>query len=141
MIFEAQSNCENTIVLNQVPFSLINRRFQDNGFIDYAMANDIMVCCWWPLESGRLTDRGIGILDRMCDKYDRTPSQIALNWLISQKSIAAISVTRDMEHLEESLGSLGWQLDEEDIRLLDRDFPIKENSSIAEDSWSRVLSD
>jgi aryl-alcohol dehydrogenase-like predicted oxidoreductase len=77
----------------------------------------------------------------MCDKYDRTPSQIALNWLISQKSIAAISVTRDMEHLEESLGSLGWQLDEEDIRLLDRDFPIKENSSIAEDSWSRVLSD
>ncbi len=136
---EAQKHTVNKIVVNQVPYSLINRKFGQNGFIDYAKENDVMVSCWWPLEYGRLTNRGIDILDRMCVKYDKTPSQIAINWLISQKNIVTMSGTRNIDHLKENLGSLGWHLEIGDINLLDKDFPIKENTSIAEDHWMRVL--
>ena len=136
---KAQKQITNKIVINQIPYSLINRKFQLNGFIDYAIKNDIMVSCWWPLENGRLANKSIDLLKRVCSKYNKTPSQVAINWLISQKNLVTISGTQNIGHLKENLGSFGWNLEKEDINLLNKDFPIKENTSIAEDYWLSVL--
>lgn len=136
---EAQKYSENKIVINQVPYSLINRKFQLNGFLDYANKNDIMVSCWWPLEYGRLAYKGIGLLDKVCTKYNKTPAQVAINWLISQKNMVTMAGTQNIDHLKENLGSFGWHLEKEDIDLLNKSFPIKENTSIAEDYWNSVL--
>jgi diketogulonate reductase-like aldo/keto reductase len=136
---EAQRYTGNKIICNQIPYSLINRRFQADGFIDYAKKNDIIIIAWRPIEGGMLSGRGIKLLDKICLRYKKTPSQVAINWLISQKNVVTIPGSRNMEHLRENLGSIGWQLSPEDIRLLDDDFPSKEFGSIADDNWHKIL--
>jgi diketogulonate reductase-like aldo/keto reductase len=136
---EAQKYTKNKIICNQIPYSLINRKFQADGFIDYAKKNEVMITAWRPIEGGMLSRKGIGLLDKMCMIYKKTPSQVAINWLISQKNVVTIPGSRKIEHLKENLDSLGWQLTPEDIKILDDDFPRKDFGSIADDYWHEVL--
>ncbi len=42
-----------------------------------------------------------------------------MNWLISKKNIIAIPKSINEDHLKENLGSIGWELEDEDINILD----------------------
>ncbi len=136
---EAQRCTKNKIICNQIPYSLINRKFQADGFIDYAKKNEVMITAWRPIEGGMLSRKGIGLLDKICLIYKKTPNQIAINWLISQKNVVTIPGSRKIEHLKENLDSLGWQLTQEDMKILDDDFPQKDFDSIADDYWHEIL--
>ena len=59
----------------------------------------------------------------MCEKYDKTPAQIAINWLISQPYVITLSKMGDEKHIRENLGSLDWEMTPEDIELLRKEFP------------------
>jgi len=129
---EAQSLSSHKIVATQVHYNLIFREPERKGVIDYCMENDVMCIAWRPVQKGTLTQPGTPIMDAMCEKYDKkTPSQIAINWLISQKNIVTLSKMRNREHLEENLGAVGWQMDEKDVEKLRRDFPGQRNISDA----------
>jgi diketogulonate reductase-like aldo/keto reductase len=65
----------------------------------------------------------------MCEKYGRSPAQIAINWLVSQPNVVTLSKMRNVEHIKENLGAIGWQMDEEDIDRLRRDFPNQQDVS------------
>lgn len=136
---EAQRYTKNKIICNQIPYSLINRKFQADGFIDYAKKNEVMITAWRPIEGGMLSKKGMGLLDKMCLNYKKTPNQIAINWLISQKNVVTIPGSRKIEHLKENLDSLGWQLTQEDVKILDDYFPQKDFTSIADDYWRGIL--
>lgn len=43
------------------------------------------------------------IVDDICKKYNKTPSQAAINWLISQDNVVTIPGSRNIKHLEENL--------------------------------------
>lgn len=62
-------------------------------------------------------------MDRIAAKYNKTPAQIAINWLISQDNVVTISKMRNKEHIDENLGATGWEMDREDIELLRTEFP------------------
>jgi diketogulonate reductase-like aldo/keto reductase len=64
-----------------------------------------------------------GLLQQLADKYSKTPYQIAINWLLSQPNVVTIPKTTQVVHLEENLGALGWQLSNDDMTLLTKDFP------------------
>jgi aryl-alcohol dehydrogenase-like predicted oxidoreductase len=50
----------------------------------------------------------------------RTPSQVALNWLLQQPGVVAPIVgARTVEQLEDNLGATGWTLDPEHVARLD----------------------
>jgi aryl-alcohol dehydrogenase-like predicted oxidoreductase len=50
----------------------------------------------------------------------RTPSQVALNWLLTRPGVAAPIVgARRVEQLEDNLGAVGWRLDPELVARLD----------------------
>jgi aryl-alcohol dehydrogenase-like predicted oxidoreductase len=136
---EAQRYTKNKIICNQIPYSLINRKFQANGFIDYAKKNEVMIIAWRPIEGGMLSKKGIELLDKMCLSYKKTPSQIAINWLIIQKNVVTIPGSRKIEHLKENLDSVEWQLTPEDMKILDDDFPQKDFTSIADYYWHEIL--
>ena len=135
---EAQKYSGNKIVANQIPYSLINRKFQADGFIDFAGKNDVMTVAWMPIEGGKLGKRGIELLDLMCDRYNKTPAQVAINWLISQKNVVTMPGSRNTAHLEENLGALGWSLSPEDQKKLDDDFPGKDYISLADNGWKEI---
>jgi diketogulonate reductase-like aldo/keto reductase len=69
------------------------------------------------------------LLLEIAQKYDKTPYQVALNWLISQPNVVVIPKTSDIEHLDENLGALGWELAAEDVERLRKDFPTQRTVS------------
>ena len=89
----------------------------------YCQENDVMLIAWRPLQKGMLLTEGQEVLEKMSKKYDKTPSQIALNWLLSQDNVVTLSKTRSVEHLKENLGALEWKMDNEDIEFLRNNFP------------------
>jgi aryl-alcohol dehydrogenase-like predicted oxidoreductase len=60
--------------------------------------------------------------DRLSDKYNKTPAQIAINWVINQHGItSAIVGSKNMGQLKDNLDSVGWKMDREDYELLSRE--------------------
>lgn len=120
---EAQSLTRNKIVANQLHYNLLVREAERKGLVEYCQANDVMFIAWRPVQKGILTEAGIAVLDGMVKKYQKTPAQIAINWLISQDNVITLSKTSSPGHLKENLGALGWQMEEADIEILRKEFP------------------
>ncbi len=126
---EALSFSRHPIVATQVHYNLIFREPEEKGVISYAERNGMLVIAWRPVQKGALSENPPKILREMCNKYGRTPAQVALNWLISQPSVVTLSTMRKISHLEENLGALGWTMEQEDIEKLRREFPGKQSVS------------
>ncbi len=116
----AQSHTDHPLVNNQLEYSLEVREAEQYGIINYCQSNDMLVTAWGPLEKGNLD---VVVLQDMARKYDKTVYQVALNWLIAQKNIVTIPKTTNVEHLEENLGALGWEMSPEDVAMLSQEYP------------------
>jgi aryl-alcohol dehydrogenase-like predicted oxidoreductase len=61
----------------------------------------------------------VGILDELSGKYNRTPAQIAINWVINQRGItSAIVGSKNMTQLTDNLNAVGWTMEKEDYEVL-----------------------
>lgn len=130
-LLEAQRYSKAKIVSNQLHLNLKYREAELKGLIKYCQENDIMFVAWRPIQKGDILNRDIGIMNEMCKKYNKTPSQIAINWLISQDNIVTISKTSSKKHLDENLGAIGWKMEKEDIEKLRKEFPDQQSISNA----------
>ncbi len=86
----------------------------------------MMFIAWRPLQKGFLLNDIPPLLQEMARKYEKTPAQIAINWLVSQKNVVTLSKTTNLGHLKENLGALGWSMDINDIERLRIEFPNQE---------------
>ncbi|MFW5898350.1 MAG: aldo/keto reductase [Candidatus Saliniplasma sp.] len=60
-------------------------------------------------------------------KYDKTPVQTAIRWVLSQPGIiCALTGPSSKEHLDENLGGSGWEFYEEDLEELDEYLEMEE---------------
>jgi diketogulonate reductase-like aldo/keto reductase len=119
---EAQQLAVHPIVCNQVHYNLTYRE-PEPSLLAYCQANDVLLAAWRPLQRGALLRNIPPLLREMCDKYAKTPAQIAINWLVSQAGVVTLAKSSDVRHIEENLGGLGWQMDDADVERLRRDFP------------------
>lgn len=101
---------------SEIEYNLVYQE-AGNETIPYCTKNDIHVIAHRPLAKGLLTASKNELLEKISKKYDKTYSQIALNWIISQ-NITAIPKAGSPEHLKENVGALGWTMEKEDIELL-----------------------
>lgn len=121
---EAQKHSQHKLVANQVEYNLIRRnngrhsKNVESEIIPYCQENDIFIISYKPLALGEFTKAGYLLLDNLAKKYNKTQSQIALNWLLSKKNVITIPGTTNEEHMKENLGAIGWKLEKEDIKLL-----------------------
>jgi diketogulonate reductase-like aldo/keto reductase len=120
---EAQSYSKYPIVCNQVHYNLRVREIEKSGLLKYCQENDIMVVAYRPTEKGKMFDEVPDIVAEICEKYNKTYAQIAINWLISQPNVVTIVKTRNPDHLKENLGAIGWYMEEKDIERLGNEFP------------------
>lgn len=125
----AQKLTRNKIVANQVHYNLIFREPEATGLLSYCQKNDVILVAWRPVEKGKLAQAGIGILDNICKKYKKTPSAVAINWLISQKNVVTIAKTTNIDHLGENLGGVDWAMQSADIEKLRTEFPNQDEVS------------
>ncbi len=132
---EAQKSTDNHIVCNHLHYNLKHRGPFSDGTIGYCQENDIIIVAWRPTQKGFFGCNNIDILNKMSQKYEKTPIQIAINWLISQKNMVTIPKSRNIEHFKENLGALGWKMEKSDIDILQNEFPgtvdIVENTTLA----------
>jgi Aldo/keto reductases, related to diketogulonate reductase len=112
------------IVSNQVEYSLLNRDIEKD-LLSFAKENNVTIIAYSPLARGEIF-RGdyVEKLSKLCMKYNKTIAQIALNWLIIKENVVAIPKTSKIERIDEFLGSYGWRLKEDDLKMLDEMFTI-----------------
>ncbi len=123
---EAQKYTKNRIIVNQIPYSLATRNTDykwacqnmESQIIPYCQNQDIWVMAYRPIERWFLLQEN-STLDSLSLKYGKTKSQIALNWLISKANIVTLIKSESISHLEENLWALWWNLERDDIELLD----------------------
>ena len=126
---ETQLHTKNKLAVNQVYYNLIIREPEREGLLKYCQQNDALLEAYRPVEKGALLAQSIKILDELAEKYNKTPAQIAINWLISQKNVITLSKTSTIKHLKENLGAIGWTMDKNDIEKLRKDFPNQQEKS------------
>jgi aryl-alcohol dehydrogenase-like predicted oxidoreductase len=127
---------------NQVEFSLLRAMPLRVGLISTCRELGVVPLAYSPIGQGRLTgkysaanppprgrsfsahpmaevDAVVALLRRIGhDHGDRTPSQVALAWLIA-KGAVPIPGAKNRAQAEENAGALGWSLSEEELDLLD----------------------
>jgi aryl-alcohol dehydrogenase-like predicted oxidoreductase len=133
-------------VAMQVPYSVLDRGVE-RDLLPMARANDLAVTVWGMLEGGTLTgkyrapDRGATRYEGASEKelaagdavaglagdLGRSPAQVAINWVRARRAraqIIPIVGARSVDQLEDALGSLEFELTDEQVARLDAVAPI-----------------
>lgn len=126
---EVQRHTKNKLVCNQVHYNVQYREIEAWGVLKYAQEHDVMVVAWRPVQKGLLPDTQL--IKGIAEKYRKTPTQIAVNWLVSQRNVVTIAKTSSPEHLQENLGALDFVMEHEDIERIRHEFPNQQNVSDA----------
>jgi len=114
---EAEESLTSTkLAANQIEYSVLHQEAQKE-IIPYCLTHDIRVIAYRPLAKGKIADTQLPKLRTVAHTCNKTVTQVALNWLLSQ-NIIAIPATLNMGHLRENVGALDFTLSAEDIRLL-----------------------
>lgn len=96
----------------QNQYNLINR--SDEDLLTYAESQHIAFIPWYPLATGKLITNPT--LTTIAQKYDATPAQIALAWLLKRSDVMLpIPGTKSSDHERQNVRA-------QDITLSDADF-------------------
>jgi diketogulonate reductase-like aldo/keto reductase len=79
------------------------------------------IMAYSPTNRGELIQNDVVI--EMAKKHNAAPSQIALAWVLRHDDVCAIPKAAMHEHVRENRGALDIELDNEDLKLLDDEFP------------------
>ena len=104
----------------QMPYHLADRRMEKE-ILPYCRKENMALLAYVPLGHGKLTSGRA--LSRVGQKYGRTASQVALNWLLSLENVFPIPRASTSAHVMENVGSAGWRMADEDRAELDRAYP------------------
>ena len=101
-------------------YNLANRKSED--VLNHCTANGVGFIPWFPIAAGKLAEPG-GPVDELAHRYDATPAQVALAWLLGRaQNVLPIPGTSKVAHLEENVASAGLyeQLTRDEIAELTR---------------------
>ena len=87
-------------------YNLSDRKSEE--VVDYCTRESIGFIPWFPIAAGELARPG-GPVDELAKKYDATPAQVALAWLLGRAQIILpIPGTSTVSHLEENVGAAAF---------------------------------
>lgn len=132
---------------NQVEYSLLHRQPEVNGVLDACRELGVTLIAYSPLAMGALTGKYstgsrpsglrrlvpsfnrkhmaaiqpiIAILRAIGDSYGKTPSQVALRWLLENPLVLPIPGAKNSTQAISNAGALTFRLAPEEIEALDR---------------------
>ena len=110
---------------DQVHYSLLFRRPQHDGTLDFCRENDMVLTAYWPLKdgSGRSAQSGAALNNQVvieiADRISATPAQVAINWLARQPNVVTIPKSSNEQRQQENLAAGDIVMSEEDVDKLD----------------------
>ena len=102
------------IIAIQNHYNVMYQSEVDKKMKIYCMKNNTTIVAYSPLEN---CQRSVEAL-RLAEKYDKTPQQIVLNWLISQDGVITIPKSTNKKHINTNLGVLDFEMSNTDLKLL-----------------------
>jgi len=137
------------LAVNQVQYSLLNRKIETNGVLEAAKELGVTIVAYSPLARGMLSGKYhkqpqliedapfmrkmmlqrnlerarhlVKALEETADWYDATPAQVALNWLINFRgeTVVAIPGATKVEQAEQNAGAMKFKLSDEELTKLE----------------------
>jgi diketogulonate reductase-like aldo/keto reductase len=92
--------------------------WDQTSLLDYCQIHDIMLTAYSPLAHGGAVNDDL--LRNIGARYDKTPAQVALRWLLQQENVATIPKSTSPEHLEANLQVFDFELTEEEMQSIRR---------------------
>ncbi|PSP27809.1 aldehyde oxidoreductase [Halobacteriales archaeon QH_2_65_14] len=108
---EAQSVAEADVVTNQV---LYHPYIDQRRLRDYCVETGTALTAYSPLARGSVL--GDETLERIGGRYDKSPPQVALRWLVQQPGVVAIPRSSSPEHIAENAAVFDFELADEEMR-------------------------
>jgi aryl-alcohol dehydrogenase-like predicted oxidoreductase len=130
---------------NQVEYSLLNRSAERNGLLETCRELGVTLVAYRPLGYGLLTGKYkpenlpavlhgrlvtkadlkrvsplVGLLGELGRKHDKTPAQVALNWIVC-KGAVPIPGAKNPSQAAQNAGALGWWLEAGEVDALDKE--------------------
>jgi aryl-alcohol dehydrogenase-like predicted oxidoreductase len=112
---------------NQVQYSLLYRKPEVDGVLDACRELGITLIAYSPLAQGALTGKysadtkASGLrrfLRQIGDRYGKSPSQVALRWLIENEHVLPIPGAKNSRQAAENVGALSFSLTPEEVQML-----------------------
>ncbi len=136
------------LATNQVRYSLLTRQVESKKIVSTAKQLGVTILAYSPLAQGLVTGKYtlenyqepkdarrfdsrfsrsglekiapvISLLRQLGEKHDRTPAQVALNWLIAQGNVVPIPGAKTAEQARQNAGALGWRLNDDEVAQLE----------------------
>jgi aryl-alcohol dehydrogenase-like predicted oxidoreductase len=136
-----------SLASNQVEYSLLQRAPETNGVLEASRDLGVTLIAYSPIAQGLLTgkyapgNRPVGLVRRMGrafgeqnfkkiepvlnilreigESHDKEPAQVALNWLIRQRSTFPIPGAKNERQARQNAGTLGWEMTGEEVEKLE----------------------
>ncbi len=106
------------IVADEVRYSLLFRE-PEKALLPYCKREKITFIAYTPLEKGLLSKDNT--LSKIGEKYNKTASQVALNWLLL-KDVLPIPKSEKIDHIKENAEAMGWRLSQEDFDTISKEY-------------------
>ena len=92
--------------------------WDQSTLVDYCQINDLMLTAYSPLaHGGAVSD---DLLAKIGTRYDKTPAQVALRWLVQQDNVSTVPRSTSPAHLEANLQVFDFELTDEELRAIGR---------------------
>lgn len=137
------------LAVNQMQYSLLHRKIEANGVLETAQQLDVKILAYSPLAQGLLTGKYtlknaqapggarkldprfsrqgltkielvLKTLEKIAETNDKTPAQVALNWLICLGNVIPIPGAKNAHQATQNAGALGWSMTLEEHNQLNR---------------------
>jgi aryl-alcohol dehydrogenase-like predicted oxidoreductase len=131
---------------NQVEYSLLHRQPEADGVLDACRELGITLIAYSPLAGGRLTGKYsaqhraggffrrilpqysrkameaiqpvVSLLRQIGEKYSKTPSQVAIRWLMENPVVLPIPGAKNGKQAQDNAGALTFSLTPEEVNML-----------------------
>lgn len=118
-LMQAQKLSKHPILANQMLYNVLERSDVTAEMLEYCLSNKILLVAYRPVERKLLADECSNeVVLELSQKYNKTPAQIALNWLVSKPNIVAIPKAISEKHIDENFGALDFDVTGEDLEIL-----------------------
>ncbi len=109
-------------------YNLDCKIYENIGLLNYCKENNIKFICYQALRRNKIAEANYEFLIKMSEKYQKTQNQILINWLLKAKKLYTLIKTTQKEYIDSNLEALNFNLDAEDIKILDEFQNEKYNS-------------
>ena len=116
LLKRSQELSETPIITNQVPYSLTDRSYVQNGVLEYCQQNDILITAYEPLNQGSI--RSNRTIEEIAQAHNASIFQIAIAWLVMQPRVITIPMSHNPQHIRENFEAVDIELTNDEMSRL-----------------------